>query len=531
MARAVAEAAAAALALAFAFGGCAASRSEAPDRSRAGAPPNIVLFTSDDHGRRDLGCYGSRVARTPVLDSLAASGIVFDNAYTVTAICSPSRAALLTGLYPHTSGCFGMKPCRDDIVPLTARLEEAGYVCALVGKRHIAPWDAFRFAFSPTDPKQEEGGRVITAYAEDVRAFFDWRRTAGRDGPFFLMINFHDPHRPFREQFVDAGAAPFDSIDVPPWLPDLPEVRDELRMYLQYIERLDRGIGLCLAEMRAAGVAEETIVFYTSDHGAAFPFAKTTLYEAGISVPLVASAPGRVDPGTRTDALVSFVDFAPTLLELAGAPVPAELEGISFASALGGANSGGAPDASALAGPSRDAGRSQAGAGPRECVFGTQTDDLFQPSYPMRSVRCGSWKYIFNVPEHADAVSASASSGRSWNAMVTAAKSDPAIASRVALYQERLREELFDLAADPHELRNLAPEPAHSAQLDDLRRRLVEHMDAIGDPFLAVIPFASGAQRARAQAAYYAYLAYDAERAKRPHNAAMRESQSSRDDD
>ena len=168
---------------------------------------------------------------------------------------------------------------------------------------------------------------MIAAYAEDVRAFFDWRRTSGHDGPFFLMINFHDPHRPFREQFVDAGASPFDSVDVPPWLPDLPEVRSELRMYLQYIERLDRGVGLCLAELRAAGVAEETIVFYTSDHGAAFPFAKTTLYEAGLSVPLVASAPGCVSPGTRTDALVSFVDFAPTVLELAGAPVPARARG------------------------------------------------------------------------------------------------------------------------------------------------------------------------------------------------------------
>ena len=150
----------------------------------------------------------------------------------------------------------------------------------------------------------------------------------------------------------------------------------------------------------------------------------------------------------------------------------------------------------------------------------------------MRSVRCGNWKYIFNVSEHADAVSASATSGRSWNAMVAAGKSDRAIAARVALYQERPREELFDLAADPHELQNVAREPAHAVQLDELRARLVEHMDAIGDPFLAVIPFASDAQRASAQGAYYAYLAYDADRAKRPHNAAMRESNSSsRDDD
>lgn len=511
--RGLAIAAAALLALAPLAGfGCAAAdradRSEpaASAHARGGARPNILLFTSDDHGQRDAGCYGNDAVRTPAIDSLAASGVVFDNMHTTTAICCPSRSALMTGLYPHTSGVFGLKPAGDTVVPLTSRLVDAGYVCALVGKRHLAPWEAYRFEYAPTDPKQEEGGRSILAYEADVRGFFQRRRIEGDTRPFFLMVNFHDPHRPFRQSFVDADAKPFDAVRIPPSIPDIAEARDEFALYYHYIERLDRGIALCLAALREAGAAENTIVVYTSDHGAAFPFAKTTQYEAGLRVPFVVSWPGRAAAGSRAPGLASFVDFAPTILDLAGVRVPAELQGESFASWLR-AGAGSAPgDGAPLRGG---------------CIYGSQTDDIFRPSFPMRSVRCGDWKYIYNFSDEPDAASANVTTGTTWRGMVAAAARDSALAARVALYERRPREELFDLARDPFELANLAAEPRHRAQLEELRRKLVAQMDAIGDPFVAVLPFATPEQQARLRPAYDAYLAYDAERARLPHSPGL----------
>ncbi len=496
--------------------GCAAAELDGENArteqdARVATRPNILLFTADDHGKLDTGCYGNDAVRTPTLDSLAASGLVFDNMHTTTAICCPSRTALMTGLYPHTSGVFGLKPADDAVTPLTSHLVDAGYVCALVGKRHLAPWEAYRFEYAPTDPKQEEGGRSIAAYEADVRGFFQRRRVEADTRPFFLMVNFHDPHRPFREQFVDADAKPFAAVRIPPTLPDIPETRTEFTLYYHYIERLDRGVALCLAALRDAGLADNTLVIYTSDHGAAFPFAKTTLYEAGLCVPFIASWPGHTAAHSRTIALASFIDFAPTILEVAGAPVPEELRGESFASWL---------RAGAQPAPRDDA-----------CVYGSQTDDIFRPSFPMRSVRCGTWKYIYNFSDKPDAASANVTTGLTWQGMLAAAATDTALAARVASYERRPHEELFDLAQDPFELTNLAADSLHRAQLEDLRRKLVSQMDAIDDPFLSILPFATAEQQSRLRPAYDAYLAYDAERARLPHSPALGAARRTTDDD
>ncbi|MFN0151584.1 MAG: sulfatase [bacterium] len=500
--------------------GCAAAQLGGDDArakvdAHSATRPNILLFTADDHGKLDSGCYGNDAVRTPTLDSLAASGLVFDNMHTTTAICCPSRTALMTGLYPHTSGVFGLKPADDAVVPLTSRLVDAGYVCALVGKRHLAPWEAYRFEYAPTDPKQEEGGRSIAAYEADVRGFFQRRRVESDTRPFFLMVNFHDPHRPFREQFVDADAKPFAAVRIPPTIPDIAEARDEFTLYYHYIERLDRGVALCLAALRDAGLADNTLVIYTSDHGAAFPFAKTTLYEAGLCVPFIASWPGHTVAHSRTAALASFVDFAPTILDVAGAPLPAELQGESFAAQLRTDAAHAARDASASGEPGANDTRREA------CVYGSQTDDIFRPSFPMRSVRCGTWKYIYNFSDKPDAASANVTTGLTWQGMLAAAVTDTTLATRVALYERRPREELFDLARDPFELTNLAADPHYESTLADLRHKLVAHMDAINDPLLAILPFATTTQQSRLRPAYDAYQAYDAERARLPHSPGL----------
>ncbi len=452
--------------------------------------PNIVLFTGDDHSKLDAGCYGNPTIRTPTLDSLAANGLVFDNFFTVTAICCPSRAALMTGQYPFTNGCFGMTACDDGIRPLTAILADAGYHCGLVGKRHLAPWDAFRFEYAPADPKGEKMGRDVTTYTDDVRGFFDHLKTESKPGPFFLMVNFHDPHRVFPTPDEVPQPADRATVVIPPTLPDLPDVREEVGRYTDAVQRMDGGIRLCLAALRQSGLADNTIVIYLSDHGAGFPFAKSTLYDAGTNIPMIMSWPGRIGAGRRTSALASVVDFAPTILEVVGIPIPESMQGESFATVL--------------------AGKSDRH---RDAVYGSQTDDFVPPSYPIRSARTERFAYLFNV--HPDRrMGNNTLGGLTWAAMVKAAESDTALARRVDRYEHRPPEEMYDVASDPFELRNLAADPACAADLAAMRALLVAHMVAAKDPFVALLPFASDGQRAAARAAHDAYLAYDADRTK-----------------
>jgi arylsulfatase A-like enzyme len=475
--------------LACALGAATAVPACADDR------PNIVVFTGDDHSRLDAGCYGNPTIATPAIDGIAAAGLAFERCMTVTAICCPSRAALLTGQYPFASGCFGLKECNADVRPLSAILADAGYRCGLVGKRHLGPWEAFRFEYAPPDPKSLDRGRDTATYIDDVRGFFDHLRDAGSRGPFFLMVNFHDPHRAFPMPADVPEPVDRSKIAIPPTLPDTPDIREEVGRYYDAVQRMDRGIGLCLDALRESGFADNTIVIYTSDHGAAFPFAKSTLYEAGLNVPFVMAWPGRIAAGRRMAALVSFVDVAPTLLELTGLPIPPTMQGRSFAAVV----------------------RAETDAA-REVVFGSQTDDFMVPSYPIRSVRTESLKYIYNVyPERH--VGTNAMAGLTWRSMLVAGRrGDDAIAARVAQYTKRPREELYDLAADPIESRNLAADSSRAADLDAMRARLVAHMDETGDPFVALLPFATEAQRARARPAFDAYEAYDAERTRGWHD-------------
>lgn len=466
---------------------CRAGEPEAPEPppapGRPEAPRAVVLFVADDLSRDDVGAWGGRDARTPAFDGLASAGLRFDGAHAVTAICQPSRAALLTGLHPHSNGVYGFYGLADGVVPLPALLARAGWLTGIVGKSHLQPLAAYGFEFERVSAPRSEASRSPERLAADVAAFLVERARRGAP-PCFLWVAPHDPHRPFPA----SGVAPED-VTVPAWLPDLPEVRAERAGYAAAVERLDRALGLVLTELERAGLADDALVLATSDHGAPFPFAKTTLYEAGLAVPLAVRWPGRVAPGGATSALVSLVDVAPTVLELAGVAAPRSSEGRSFARLLR------AP-----------------GGSHRSHLFATQTDQLRLPSRPIRSVRDARFHYLFNFAPELPLTSEAVTTP-SFAAMSAAAERDGEVAARVLRLLHPPAEELYDLAADPAELRDLAADPAHAGELERQRARLLADMRELRDPLLFVLPGADEADRARTRDAYDAWRAVQAARA------------------
>jgi len=422
--------------------------------------PNVVLLISDDHTFDDLSCCGNASLATPALDAFRAEGMWFTHAFTPTALCVPSRAALMTGSYPARSGVTGFDRetgrVADGVATLVELMQQAGYRTGLVGKGHLYP--VWRYAWGTYDFDNRRV-REPEALREQVSAFLG----ADDERPFFLTVAFNDPHRPFpRRTEVDEPQNPRE-VRVPPYLFDTPKIRAELGLYYDAVKRLDRGVRAVLEEI--APHREETIVFFTADHGASLPFAKATLYDAGIRVPLLVRWPGHVQPGSRSDAFVSFVDYLPTLLEAMGRRdlVPAEIDGRSFLPVL--------------RGEPYEA---------RDRVFASDTHHI-GAAYPKRAVRTRRFKYIYNYPVEG-VFETEAQSGSTWSSIVEHAKTNPEAQARRRQYEVRPREELYDLERDPAELVNLAGRPRFAARRAALAGSLRAWMAEQGDPWLAEWP-------------------------------------------
>ncbi len=426
---------------------------------------NIVLMIGDDHGL-ELGCYGHPVVRTPALDRLAARGTRFTHAFAAVSSCSPSRAVIYTGMYSHTAGQYGLAHGEHNFVSfenlpsLPRVLGEAGYRTALIGKLHVRPESSYPFEIvdSPGGP------RDVIGMARAAAQFM--ARTTDR--PFLLVIGFVHPHRAgeaFGNEPAPAGPpehdyAPGDMV-VPPFLPDLPETRAELAAYARAVSRMDRGVGAVLDAIEAAGRSGDTMVAYLSDNGIPWPGAKTTLYDAGLRLPLLVACPGRAPPGSTSGAMVSWVDLAPTILDWAGVRRPERMAGRSFLQVMG-----------------------QPGPAGWDEVFASHTFHEVTMYYPMRMIRTRRFKYILNLAHALEYPLASDLRGsRTWQAVLRAG--DGRYGNRtVDQLLHRPREELYDLQTDPGECRNLAANAAFAPVLDDLRARLRHWQERTGDPWV-----------------------------------------------
>jgi arylsulfatase A-like enzyme len=410
------------------------------------ARPNILFFTCHDLGRH-LGCYGHATVTSPALDALAAGGVRCAQAFCTAPQCSPSRAALHTGLYPHATGVLGLAhpPFGWQLTPpsrhLAHYLAANGYATVLIGMQHvIAHGQADQLGYQQVWP-------VAPAAEEAVQAGA-CLRTLAATPPFYLEVGFEEPHRPY-----DFGGAVPDTsrgVAVPPYLPDLPAARQDLAAFQGAVRAMDAAVGRILTDLEALGLAETTWVIFSADHGIAMPRAKATLYDPGLEIALLLRWPERGLAGGRTvESLVSNVDVVPTLLDGLDLPPPGPLQGRSFWPLLRGV-----PDP------------------PRSEIFAEKTFHTYYE--PMRAIRTTTHKYILNF-EISTAVDVPTD--------VRASPIYPLLRDEL----DRAREpvELYDLQVDPGEQTNLAGQDSVAATEADLRHRLRAWMEETRDPLLA----------------------------------------------
>ncbi len=417
-----------------------------PARGGEGPPtalarPNILWITCEDSSP-NLGCYGDRFAVTPNLDRLAARGIRYTRAFSHAGVCAPSRSGLITGMYPTTLGSHHMRSIAtlpEQIRPFPAYLRLAGYYCSNNAKTDYN----FRV---PEGTWDESSGRA------------HWRKRRP-DQPFFSVFNLGITH----ESQIRADAAVLSRLDpgqrhdparanLPPYLPESPIVRADWARYSDLITVMDMQVGDLLRQLEEDGLAEQTIVFFFSDHGVGLPRAKQWIYDAGMQVPLIihvpaafrAIAPGV--PGSTVGRLVSFVDFGPSVLSLAGVRPPDHMQGRPFLGPL-------ATEA-------------------RRYVYGVR-DRMDERYDVVRAVRDERYKYYRNYLPHLphwpwlDYMELLATS-REWRRLAAAGELSGATAFFAA--PTKPLEELYDIQQDPYELHNLADSSEHRAALERLRQ-------------------------------------------------------------
>jgi N-sulfoglucosamine sulfohydrolase len=427
------------------------------------APRNVVLLIADDLGLQ-LGCYGDKAARTPNLDALAAKGVRFTHAFTPVASCSPSRAAMYSGQFTHTIGQYGLNHgthnffTRPNAQTLPIVLKKAGIPAAVVAKFHVGPAATYPFEVIGAN------GRDVQAMAKKAEEFI----TANKEKGFFLSMGYTDPHRAgkgFANEKAWPGVKPvkFDpkEMPIPDHLPDTPEVRADLADFYESINRLDQGVGMMLEVLKRTGTDKNTLVIFVSDNGMPFPGAKTTLYDAGIRMPMIVYDPQAKKTGHVNAAMVSFVDLAPTALDYLGVKAKTKFTGRSFLPILEEENPKGWDE-----------------------IYASHTFHEITMYYPMRAVRTRDFKYIRNFA-HALEFPAAADlyESKTWQAIL---KQNLTQMGKIDLksYLNRPAEELYDLQKDPSETRNVAADPAYTKTLAELREKLKNWQQETADPWV-----------------------------------------------
>lgn len=427
--------------------------------------PNVILFIADDVSWNDYGCYGSTTARTPTIDALAAAGIRFDQAYLTASSCSPSRCSIVTGRYPHNNGGASElhRPLAWHLTKFPALLRAAGYYTALSGKDHMPQDKPPTGKAAPAQPwDHRDGGRG----PGNSGGHANWVQVAKerpRDKPFFFWFAAYDAHRGWDadKQWRTAFGSRHDGgrVDVPPFLIDNDSTREDLASYHNEVTRFDHFIGLTVAELDRQGVLENTLIFVMADNGRPFPRAKTRLHDSGMKTALVAHWPqGIKQPGRGTSSLVSAIDLAPTIIELAGLKVPETMQGVSMRPFFTD------PEAKT-----------------RRYVFSEHNWHDYE-AYG-RSIRGDGYLYLTNRRPYA-AWQGPADSVRSpshvalleqkRSGTLTPAQQDVFLTPRPA-------EELYRLDGDPHQLNNLADDPLHEQTRQHLARTLARWQAETGD--------------------------------------------------
>lgn len=422
--------------------------------------PNILLVTTDDQGMH-AGCFGDPQARTPHMDRLASEGVRFERAFVTQSSCSPSRSSIFSGLYPHQSGHVGLAGghiyrYREGVQTLPGILKQKGYATGVIGKIHVKPE-----SFLPFDFKGAKSSEMhdVAFVAQQAAEFF----STNQEKPFFLMVNYVDPHRPYsQEQYNGLPEKPRTGDDVKPFgflgfVRETALVRQEVASYYNAVERADAGLGMLLDALKKAGQEDNTIVIFLGDNGPAFVHGKTTCYEAGLQTPLIIRWPGHAKVGHACGELVSTVDLMPTILEAVGVAAPSGLPGASLAPLLAAQN---VPW--------------------RETVCGEFTAHSEILYFPRRSIRDKRYKLILNLLQDRPNPVKNVDSSR----LVLPVPGDP----EYPKYEQYLYPpngiELYDLEKDPHEQENLSGKAEYGEIQERLLRQLRVWREETKDPTL-----------------------------------------------
>lgn len=430
--------------------------------------PNIVIFIADDLSWHDVASFGGPTsARTPHIDQFAREGMKLTGFFSPASVCSPTRQALLTGLYPVRSGAYpNHAVVRPGTKSLPTHLGSLGYRTAVVGKQHYGPAASYPFDEKLSLRDESNGGdRLPLAQMEQfVRA--------DRGRPFCLYIATKEPHGP--HTLGDQSAYDPDTLIVPPYLVDTPETRRGLAAYYAEVTCMDKQFGDVLRMLAETGHADDdTLVLFLSEHGNSLPHAKWTCYDVGIRVAAIARWPGVISPGTENRALVQYVDMAPTLLAAAGAD-PAAID-TGCPDAHGARGFDGRNFLDVLTGKSETF---------RDVIFAQHTArgiNRGPEAYGTRAVRDSRYKLIVNL-EPEEEFAGAAIDGKEFASWQQKAKAGDAFArTQVARYRRRPATELYDLETDPWEMTDLADKPAHAATIERLRGHLETWMEQQGD--------------------------------------------------
>lgn len=444
---------------------------------------NIVLLVADDLGRDHIGCYGCKAVDTPNIDAFAASGTRFDMAFTSTASCSGSRTVIYTGLHTHENGSYGLVAEKngfrtfDNVETAPLLFNRLGYKTGILGKVHVSPDHLY-----PWQVRSESESRDVADVADRAERFF--QDAVGKESPFFLTIGYVDPHRllgsrggfgnvegNYDTRLSDRNYSPAD-VEIPLFLNDLPEVRQELADYYRSIHRLDQGIGMVLAALDRCGLTDNTLVLVLSDNGPPFVNSKTTLYDAGVRLPFLLRVPGQ-PTSVLNPNLISYVDILPTFLDWAG--------------------HGSLGTAENFVGPRRGRSLLPMMSSTQllpdwDQVFGSHTFHEITNYWPTRYMRTTRYKYHRNVcwkldfPFAMDLYASVSFEGMRNSATA----SSPAMIGQRKLkdYICRPPEELYDLQEDPVEIKNLAQESGYQTILEEMRATVEEWQETTGDLWL-----------------------------------------------
>ncbi len=423
---------------------------------------NVLILFSDNQNWNDCGCYGNQIVKTPNIDQLAREGTRYEQAFATTASCGPCRGVFYTGLHVHANGQYGhphgdhnfrLKPKVKTIFSLLAQNH---YRTGMIGKYHLFPED------TTIDFKPKINGYRVQGMADLADDFLKQKS----DQPFFLVMGFHDPHPTSRtqpewgvkvkEQGMALETYDPDSITVPSYLPDRPEVRQGLAGYYQQISYMDTAVGRILQSLKAAGKADNTLVIFTSDHGSSEPGAMANHYEPGVRIPFIVRNPKlkQESAGVVSDSLVSLLDVTPTILDWTNTKGPKyPLHGRSVLPTVGKTNTPGWDE-----------------------TFLSHVFHEVTMYYPMRTIRTRDFKLIWNLewrskyPLPIDTLSRA-----TWNE--TLRLQEPLLGQRtVKKFLFRDEVELYDLKNDPDEVINLACQPEFQAVRKTLSEKLLNHL-------------------------------------------------------